>query len=183
MCFQPLPSPQSFHLAGCSLESYSSLGAAVLTDFLVVVFSVVFSSKPEIESFDCGDWENEQAQMKQSTLTDMMMQCAGRSVRGSWNQCICWWVGQGLVTIDQGTDSSTHLDMQNKQHHVSSNSQFNLYSPKALYILLFCFQEQHSHMFCLLSEEAFLYAGAAWLNSYMSVRGWQDDNSCSCILH
>ena len=43
------------------------------------------------------------------------------------------------LTSRQETESCTHLGERSKQHHVSSNSKFNLHSPKALY---HCFQQK-----------------------------------------
>ena len=52
-------------------------------------------------------------------------------------------------------------------HHLSSNSRFDLYSPKALRC---CFQKQHSHVFCVLSEEACLCAASGLLALSVSQR-------------
>ena len=49
-------------------------------------------------------------------------------------------------TRRQEPDSSAHLDKHSKQHHVRSNSHFDLLSSKSLHL---CFRKQQGHMLCL----------------------------------
>ena len=51
---------------------------------------------------------------------------------------------------------NSRFDKQCKQRHMSLNSRFDLHIPKALHC---CVQKQHGHEFCSLSKEARLYSG------------------------
>lgn len=80
------------------------------------------------------------------------------------------------MTSGQETDSFAHLDKRGKQHCMSLNSRFDLHSPKAL---LCCSWKQHSHMFCVLSEETCLYVSADW---HQNVARGQLVVTLSCMI-
>ena len=89
----------------------------------------------------------------------------------SWPIAMSIWLTQtqrlSQLNSLQETDSSADVFKRTKQHHVNSNSRFDLHSPKAR---CRCFRKQHGHVFCLLSKEACLYAGADCLSSTVSQR-------------
>ena len=95
----------------------------------------------------------------------------------------CWYAGanwlsstvsqmlaRGQLTSWQEPHGSANLDTRRKQHYLSSDSRFNLHSPKVCYR---CFRKRHSHVLLHqstmvlgqsagLSKEVCLYAGADW---------------------
>ena len=80
------------------------------------------------------------------------------------------------VTCRQDSDSSSHLDKRSTQHHVCSNSRFDLQNPRRFTVV---FESSTASYFVyitvvlsqptVLFTEAGLYLDADWLSSYVHI--------------